>query len=154
VSLRLREILRCEAGCQRRRRRVIPGKVDRMAHHRYNAPRSYAELPLHFPNPSISVTNKSSSATASIIAETPQVIDVDSPGVEERPEAPKTLVTASKGYILIFPDGKSPQTTYPFALDDSSYFRGTTKWGDGAFFDKLHWNNRRKGGILSTMPAA
>jgi hypothetical protein len=70
-------------------------------------------------NPSIFVTNNSSLATASIIADTPQVIDVDSPGVEERPEAPKTLVTACKGYILMFPDGKSPHTAYPFALHDT-----------------------------------
>ena len=87
--------------------------ITHIAHHRCNAPRSYTELPLPFLNPSISVINKSPSAAASIISKNPQVINVDSPGVEERPEAPKMLVTACKGYI---PDGKSPHTTYPFAL--------------------------------------
>jgi len=76
---------------------LFQGKLTHLfegiAHRRCYAPRSFTELPLPFPNPSISVTNKSPSAVASIIAETPQVIDVDSPGVEERPKAPKMVVT-------------------------------------------------------------
>ena len=54
-----------------------------------------------------------------MIAEIPQIIDVDSFGVEERLEGPKMLATACNGYILDFPDGKSPHTTYPFALHDT-----------------------------------
>ena len=150
-------------GCQRR---VIPGKVDpsvwrseknvskgsvwhikdvldiitHIAHCRCNAPKSYAKLPLHFTNPSISVTNNSSSATASIIAETPQVIDVDSPGVEERPEAPKMLVTACKAAEkAIFSSFQMENHHIPLILSlcmIRSYFRGTTwyEMGRWCFF--------------------
>ena len=87
--------------------------------HRCTTPGSYTEPPLPFPSPSIPITRKNPPIAAGIIAETPQVIDVDSLGIEERPEGPHMSVTACNGYILIFPDGKSPHTAYPFALHET-----------------------------------
>ena len=46
------------------------------------------------------------------------IIDVDAFEYEDILKQPKMSVAACKGYKINFPDGKSPHTTYPFALHD------------------------------------
>ena len=72
-----------------------------------------------FLNPSIPITGENPSVAAGIIARTPIIIDVDSFRAEEPTEGPQMLATPCKGYTLIFPDGKSPHTAYPFALHET-----------------------------------
>jgi len=47
------------------------------------------------------------------------IVDVDAFEYEEILKRPTTSVSACEGYAMIFPDGKSPHTTYPFALHDT-----------------------------------
>jgi len=64
------------------------------------------------------VVNTSPSATH-IVPEISEIVDVDSFEVEKSLQQPKRLATQCNGYSLIFPDGKSPHTAYPFALHDT-----------------------------------
>jgi hypothetical protein len=48
-----------------------------------------------------------------------EAIDVDAFEYEDILKQPKMSVAACEGYTIIFPDGKSPNTTYPFALHDT-----------------------------------
>ena len=172
-------------GCQRR---VIPGKVDpsvwrseenvskgsvwhikdvldiitHIAHRRCNAPKSYAELALHCRNPSISVTNNSSSATASIIAETPHGTGHwcwFSWGWRKTTGSSKDVSYCIQRLYSHLSRWKI--TTYRLSFHSAWYAHTSVelldmKWRDGAFFDTLHWschwNNRRKDRILLTMP--
>jgi len=45
-----------------------------------------------------------------------EVIDVESFEFEDILQEPKTSANICKGYALIFPDGRSPHDSYPFAL--------------------------------------
>ena len=47
------------------------------------------------------------------------IIDVDAFEYEDTLKQPKKSATACEGYAIIFPDGKSPHTAYPFALHDT-----------------------------------
>jgi hypothetical protein len=69
---------------------------------------------------SIPVVNSHPSATR-ITPESSQsqVIDVESFEIENGLQNPKRLATRCNGYSLVFPDGKSPHTAYPFALHDT-----------------------------------
>ena len=71
---------------------------------------------MHLPNPSTPTTTESA---AGISTETPQTIDVETFIVEKGLAGSQTLETACKGYALIFPDGKSTYTAYPFALHET-----------------------------------
>ena len=92
--------------------------VPIISNRRCTTPGSYSECPLLFLSPSIPITPKNPPVTAGIIVENPQIIDINSFGVEERPEGPQMSVTTCKGYILIFLDRKSPHTAYPFTLHE------------------------------------
>jgi len=70
------------------------------------------------PNPSIPVVNTNPLA-AGMIPKTPQIIDVDFLEDEKSLQQPKTLATECNSHTLIFPDGKSPHTTYPLALHNT-----------------------------------
>jgi hypothetical protein len=70
------------------------------------------------PNPSIPVVNTNPLA-AGMIPKTPQIIDVDFLEDEKSLQQLKTLATECNGHTLVFPDGKSPHTAYPFALHDT-----------------------------------
>ena len=86
---------------------------------RCNAPESYTELHgLPSLNSPISVVNTSPSA-AHIVPEISEIINIDSFKVEKSLQQPKRLATQCNSYSLIFPDGKSPHTAYPFALHDT-----------------------------------
>ena len=47
------------------------------------------------------------------------IIDVDAFEYEDTLKQPKKSATACEGYAIIFPDGKSPHTAYPFVLHDT-----------------------------------
>jgi hypothetical protein len=47
------------------------------------------------------------------------IINVDALEYEDILKQPKMSVAACEGYTIIFPDGKSPHTAYPFALHDT-----------------------------------
>ena len=47
------------------------------------------------------------------------IIDVDAFEYEDILKQPTMSAAACKGYTIIFPDGKSPHTAYPFALHDT-----------------------------------
>ena len=47
------------------------------------------------------------------------IIDVDAFEYEDTLKQPKKSATACEGYAIIFSDGKSPHTAYPFALHDT-----------------------------------
>ena len=47
------------------------------------------------------------------------IIDVDAFEYEEILKRPTTSASTCEGYAMVFPDGKSPHTTYPFALHDT-----------------------------------
>ena len=47
------------------------------------------------------------------------IINVDAFEYEDILKQPIMSVAACKGYAIIFPNGKSPHTTYPFALHDT-----------------------------------
>ena len=47
------------------------------------------------------------------------IVDIDTFEYKEILKQPTTSsVSACEGYAMIFPDGKSPHTTYPFTLHD------------------------------------
>lgn len=78
------------------------------------------------PSPHSAIVEREHSPHSAIVEQEPSkppheaiIIDVDAFEYEEILKRPTTSVAACEGYTIIFPDGKSPHTAYPFALHDT-----------------------------------
>ena len=68
------------------------------------------------------------------VAEDEEIIDVDTFEYKDTIEKPKPSAPACKGFLLIFPETKSPNTAYPFAHHDTLI---------------LPWDYALKNGVMS-----
>lgn len=68
------------------------------------------------------------------VVEDEEIIDIDTFQYEDTIEKPKPSAPACKGFLLTFPETKSPNTAYPFALHDTLI---------------LPWDYALKNGVMS-----